>query len=226
MGVCPQLGHLVGRPEEGEERRWEPLVSSNCRTGRELVLAWQHLQRETRESCTYLEKEVPEILATEVEGVGQGSLDGSTRKRLSEEREKLRAEVFKKGLTDHPDRAARAVIAWKNRDKLCTAFLMVLPGPHTSISSPHFSEALCVLLCLPSLCCRDRVGLKVGNRRVDLYGEQVVNATMEGPGFIRRHDSIKLELNSMATYCGLSSVCEPYGLFGSLLPQRPLNRLQ
>ena len=102
---------------------------------------------------------------------------------------------------------------------------MVLPGPHTSLSSPQFSEALCVLLCLPSLCCRDRVGLRVGNRRVDLYGEQVVNATMEGPGFIRRHNSIKLELNSMATYC-LSSVCEPYGLFGSLLPQRPLNRLQ
>ena len=57
-------------------------------------------------------------------------------------------------------------------------------------------------------------------------GEQVVNATMEGVGFIRRHDSIKLELKFMATYCGLSSVYEPYGLFGSLLPQRPLNRLQ
>ena len=107
-------------------------------------------------------------------------------------------------MTEHPDRAARAVIAWKNRDKLCTAFFMVLPDPHMSLSPPQFSEALCMLLCLPSLCCRDRVGLKVGDRRVDLYGEQVVNATMEGPGFIRRHDSIKLELNSMATYWDLS----------------------
>ena len=44
--------------------------------------------------------------------------DGSTRKKISEEREKLKAEVLKKGPSEHPDRAARAVIAWKNRDKL------------------------------------------------------------------------------------------------------------
>ena len=103
---------------------------------------------------------------------------------------------------------------------------MVLPGPHMSISSQQFAEALCVLLCLPSLRCRDRVGLKVGNRRMDLYGEHVMNAKMEGPGFTRRHGAIKLELNSKANYCGLKSVCEPCGLFGSLLPKRPLNRLQ
>ena len=30
----------------------------------------------------------------------------------------------------------------------------------------------------------------------------------------------------MAVYCGLNSTVEPYGLFGSLLLQRPLNRLQ
>ena len=140
---------------------------------------------------------------------GGGGGSGLSERKQQKEDQRVEREVLKKGLTDHPDRAAQAVIAWKNRDKLCTAILMVLPGTHTSLSSPQFSEALCVLLCLPSLCCRDRVGLKVGNRRVDLYGEQVVNATMEGAGFIRRHDSIKLELNCMATYYGLSSVCEP-----------------
>ena len=39
---------------------------------------------------------------------------------------------------------------------------------------------------MPSLCCRDRVGLKVGNRTEDEYGEQVLNATMEGRGFTLR----------------------------------------
>ena len=139
---------------------------------------------------------MPYLLTSEVEGVGLGSEDGSTRKLVTDEREKLRAAVLKKALEDYPNQAARSVIAWKQRDKLCTAFLVALPGPHTSLSSPQFGEALCVILCMPSLCCRDRVGLKVGDRRVDAYGEQVVNATMEGGGFTRRHDTIKLELNS------------------------------
>jgi hypothetical protein len=225
-GVCPQLAHLVGREEDGEDRRWEPLVTSNCRTGRELSRAWEELQREAVESCAYLDRELPDILASEVLGVGLGSEDGTTRKRITEEREKIRAAVFMKGLADYPDPASRAVIAWKNRDKLSTAFLTALPGPHSSLSSPQFGEALCLLLCLPALCCRDRVGQKVGRRRVDLYGEEVVNENLAGGGFTRRHDAIKLELNSMAAYCGLTSTCEPYGLFGSLLPQQPLNRLE
>ena len=169
---------------------------------------------------------MPDILTSEVEGVGLGSEDGTTRKLVTDEREKLRAAVLKKALEDYPNQAARSVIAWKQRDKLCTAFLVALPGPHTSLSSPQFGEALCVILCMPSLCCRDRVGLKVGDRRMDLFGEQVVNATMEGGGFTRRHDTVKLELNFMATFCGLKAVCEPYGQFGSLLPQRPLNSLE
>ena len=41
-----------------------------------------------------------------------------------------------------------------------------------------------------------------------------------------RNDRVKTELASMAIYCGLNSTVEPYGLFGSLLPQQPLNRLQ
>ena len=59
---------------------------------------------------------------------------------------------------------------------------MVLPGPHMSQSSQEFTEVLCLLLCLPSLGCRDMEGLKVGNRRHDMFGEHVMNATMEGPG--------------------------------------------
>ena len=63
-----------------------------------------------------------------------------------------------------------------------SAFLMVLPGPHMSQSSQEFTEVLCLLICQPSLGCRDREGLKVGNRREDLFREHAVNATMEGPG--------------------------------------------
>ena len=65
---------------DGEETSWEPLVSSNCRTGRELVLSPEGDNREMQ-ILGQLEKEVPDILATE--GMGQGSVDGSTRKRIS-----------------------------------------------------------------------------------------------------------------------------------------------
>ena len=62
--------------------------------------------------------------------------------------------------------------------------MMVLPGLLMSLLSQQFTKVLCLLLCLPSLGCRDRVGLKVSNRilarRVDLFGEHVVNVTLEG----------------------------------------------
>ena len=224
--ICPPLRHLLGTEEHGEDRRWEPLIASGCRTGRELVRAWDILQREARESAGYLGQEVPSILDTAVEAVGLGSVDGSTRRVITQEREKMRAAVLRKALTDYPDPSAKPVIAWRNRDKLTTAFLQELPGPHSSLSSPQFGEAMCLVLVIPSLCCRDRVGMKIGRRRVDPYGEEVVNENVAGGGFTRRHDRVKTELASMAIYCGLNSTVEPYGLFGSLLPQQPLNRLQ
>ena len=42
---------------------------------------------------------------------------------------------------------------------------------------------------------------------------------------MRRHDSLKSELNRCCVWAGLEAVCEPYGLFGQFLPQQPLNRL-
>ena len=225
-GVCPQLGHMVGREEDGELQRWAPLLATNCRTARELRRAHQLLRGEAEECCALLGRDLPTNLAVEVEGVGLGSEDGSTRGKLTEEREVLRAAAYRQAIYGYRDQSAMAVMAWKNRDKLSTAWLMALPGPDSSLTSPQFGEAMCLLLALPSLCCRDRVGEKVGRRRVDLFGVAVLNENLEGGGFTRRHDTVKLELNSMAAYCGVNSVCEPYGIFGSLAPQQPLHRLQ
>jgi hypothetical protein len=82
----------------------------------------------------------PHILTSEVEGVGFGSTDGSAMKVVKDKREKLQAAVLKKALEDYP----------KQVDKLCTAFLMALPGPH---SPHHSSERLCVFFsaCPPSV---------------------------------------------------------------------------
>ena len=40
------------------------------------------------------------------------------------------------------------------------------------------------------------------------------------------HDMLKSTLNSLYKYSGLLSEVEPYGVFGDLIPQQPLNRVQ
>ena len=137
----------------------------------------------------------------------------------------MRAAVLNRWLEDCRDPGARPVMRWKQRDKLCSAFLLNVPGAHTSLSSPVFKEAVAALLCVPSLVCRDRVGKRVGRSRVDLYGDKIVGQNLTGGGWTRRHDSVKSELNSCCVWDGLEAVCEPYGLHGQFLPQQPLNRL-
>ena len=225
-GVCQPLAHMVGGEEDGMENRWRPLILSGCRTGLELARAWDSLQLEARESCQYLGREVPEQLSCSKEGIGDGAMDGSTRAKVVKEREELRAAVLKQALSDYEDPSARPVWSWKQRDKLSSAFLLNIPGAHTSLSSPIFSEAMAALLCVPSLVCRDRVGEVVGDSRVDMFGDKVVGQNLTGGGWTRRHDSVKSELNSCCVWAGLQAICEPYGLFGQFLPQQPLNRME
>ena len=144
---------------------------------------------------------------------------------MVEEREELRTKVLKQALADYPDTTARPVWSWKQRDKLFTAFLLNIPGAHTSLSSPIFSEAVAALLCVPSLVCRDRVGEVIADSRV--YGDRVVGQNLPSQGRVDKTiDSIKLELNGCCVYAGLQALCEPFGLFGQFLPQQPLHRLQ
>ena len=120
----------------------------------------------------------------------------------------------------------RAISSWKERDKLCTAFLLQSPGPHSKLSSPVMAEALATLLCLPSRVCMDRLGEKVGGSRVDKFGERVICATLPGGHFTDRHNAMEQEISSICSYAGVPAECKPYGLFGVLLPQEALHRLQ
>ena len=60
--------------------RWQPLIDSGCRTGTELVRAWQVLQTKVFES----------VIATLVEGLGYGS----TKKDIMKKQEIVRAKVL------------------------------------------------------------------------------------------------------------------------------------
>ena len=57
-GVCPHLVTVLGDWQEQVERRWEHLIQSGSRAGRELVTAWNVLQVEARQCSTYLGQEL------------------------------------------------------------------------------------------------------------------------------------------------------------------------
>ena len=138
----------------------------------------------------------------------------------------MMGRVLQRALLLHPNQTTYPVSSWKERDKLSTAWLMSLPGPHYGIASPAFSEALATLLCAPSPACSTRLGMKIGRARVDMHGAKVINEKLEGLHFLRRHDMVKAEINSLCSFASLPAECEAYGVFSSLVPQQPLNRLE
>ena len=157
---------MLGDGQGQVDRRWQPLLQSACRTGREFSQAWAVLQREATQCAEYLGQDLVGTLSVAVEGAGDGSVDGSTRKAVVQQREELRGTVLKVALTRLTDLNARPVSAWPNRDKLSSSWLQCLPGPD-GLGSQAFTEALASLLCLPSPACQDRVGAAVGRTTVD-----------------------------------------------------------
>ena len=165
-------------------------------------------------------------LAEPAVGAGQGSTSGGTRKVIVEQLDNLRGEVLLKALGQYPDRTARPVWTWRERDKLSAMWLLSGPGPDTRLSNMEFSEAAAALLCLPSPVCADKIGCRVGDRRVDLYDDQVQAATMEGDGWRTRHDNIKLFLTKLFHWAHLPYQCEVFNLFAHLIPQEGLSRIE
>ena len=78
----------------------------------ELARAWDLLQGEAKGMAVFLGEELDGSLAVPVIGMGDGSVNGSTRKKVTEQREKLRGSVIGKGLGLHHDSLARPVLAW------------------------------------------------------------------------------------------------------------------
>ena len=99
-GVCRLVADVVGEGQGHIEvgRRWEPLLQSGCRTGIEFSQAWTTLQLEATQCANYLGQELVGALAVAVEGAGDESVDGSTRKKIVQQREELRGSVLKEAL--------------------------------------------------------------------------------------------------------------------------------
>ena len=129
------------------------MLESGSREGEELRRVWNELKDEEQQAAAWLGQEVQENLSAQVTNVGGTSCDGSTRGKISEERDKTWANLIVKSLENHPqqDRTNRPVWSWLQRDKLSSAWLQALPGPDTSMTSAEFSEAAAAALCIPIL---------------------------------------------------------------------------
>ena len=187
--ICPQLAHLLGSMDDPQQR-WQILLASGCRTGQELREAWDTLQKEAKAMSEFLGANLEEPLCTPTEGLGEGSLDGTTRKRILEQMEMLKGSVLTKALQHHPNQMARPVKVWPQIDKLSSSWLLSLPGPHSGLTSSIFSESVCANLFLPSPPCRDFIGERVGRSIVDMYGERVMAAQLPGDTWRIRQDMV------------------------------------
>ena len=216
-GICTALSHLVGESETSETK-WECLIKSGSRLGKEFEQAWHSVKTEAEQCSSYVGDELPDIFVTEAAGFGLGAESGS-RQKLVQNRELLLAKTLTKALEDFSDPSSMAVKAWKNRDKMSTAFLLDLPGAHNQWTSAAFSEAMCLLLALTSIQCKELLGLPVGDRQVDLFGSEVLCANLPGGSWMRRHDCIKGCISSLCVYAGANFVCEPFSIFSAHIPQ-------
>ena len=119
----------------------------------------------------------------------------------------------------------KPVRAWANRDKLSSSWLQCLPGPD-GLNNQAFSEAMALLLCLPSPACRDRVGARVGRRTVDIYGDSVMSEILPGDHWRIRHDKVKMAIHSLCVWARLPVTVEVWGLFSHLIPAASLTRME
>ena len=208
------------------DARWSTLLASGCREGVELTRAWDILTREAQEASNWLGEDMAHVFTVPLAGIGEGSVSGKTRGDIVTAREKSRALLLSKALALYQPRKARPVLAWKQRDKISSAWLLALPGADSSLTNAEFSEAAAANLCLPSPACSDLVGETVrGRKKVDLYGDNIQSTGLPGDHWRQRHDMIKHVLYRLCLWAGLPCELEVFNLFSRHIPQAGLARI-
>ena len=226
QGLCPLLEPLVGDVRAADPvTRWRTLTSSDSRTGREFKASYNLLQVEARDCARYLGEELEGELSVEVEGMGEGRVDGSTRVLITNQREMMRAKVLSKALLEHPDQEARPTWVFPQLDKTACAWLMATPTPETFIPSNLYREAMAAHLCLPSPCCRPMVGRPTGYKdhqgnptHVDVWGDVVMAATLPFDTWRHRHSDIQRALVARALEARVEIESEVFGCFRDIIP--------
>ena len=103
--ICPPMKEVWGGtecwgPESNPDLRWCAVINSECQEGKELQRSWGKIRLEAAQSASYLGDELPEVFSATVMGLGDGSVNGSTRSRIVKSRENMRAKVLDKVLLE------------------------------------------------------------------------------------------------------------------------------
>ena len=235
-GVCPALAVLYGGQEcwgeeASPETRWRTVLSSGCTVGQEVQEIWRSIQEEARQASNFLGQEVPAVLSIPVEGIGgdtaQASVSGETRGRVVRAVEGLRVKVLSKVLKELRPQKTRAAWAWRQRDKVSSAWTQAIPGPDTSLSSAEFAEAAAANLVLPSPACESRVGETIRGRvKVDEYGDNVQATAVKGDHWRTRHNAFLYLVKRQCMWAGQPCELEVRNLFAGEMRQPGLSRAE
>ena len=162
-----------------------------------------------------------------MEGLGDGSTSGKTRKRVVEAIECTRAKVLAKALELVRPTSTRAAWAWKQRDKVSSAWLLACPGPETRLANKEFAEAAAANLCLPSLACVGRVGEIIKGRvKIDPHGDNLQATCLRGDHWRIRHNFLVQFIHRACLWAGVPAEMEVFNLFSGLVRQEGLSRME
>ena len=231
-GICPQLENLWGGEDcwgEGAptETRWRQVLASNCSMAGEMRRSWEKIQLEARQTSDWLQEPMPEVITTPLVGLGEGSTSGKTRGRVVEAIECSRAKVLAKALELVRPKSTRAAWAWKQRDKVSSAWLLACPGTDTKLSSKEFTEAAASNLCLHSPACASRVGEIVKGRvNIDPYGDNIQATCLRGDHWRTRHNWLVQFIHRACMWAGVPAEMEVFNLFSGLVRQEGLSRME
>ena len=162
--ICPQLAEVWGGREcwgagADKEKRWRAVLQSGCSEGVELACTWRKLKLEASTASHFLSQDLPLLFETSEEGVGGDSTSGETRSRLVKALESLKVKALGKVLEKVRPKSTREAWAWRQRDKVSSAWILALPGYQTRLDSAEFSLAAATYLCIPPKVCLERAGL-------------------------------------------------------------------
>ena len=168
---------------------------------------------------------MPQPLAPPAQGIGEGCVNGSTRGKIVEARENLRAKVLDKVLESLPH--TRAALSWRQRDKVASSWILAIPVLDTSLSSAEFTEAAASYFCLPSPAASNLLGETIRGRVVvDAHGDNVQATVLPGDHWRARHNAFLHLIHRLCLWSGLPVQMEVFNLFSGLVEQPGLSRAE
>ena len=181
--LCPMMEAVWGGEEcWGEaadpQARWSVVLRSGCQEGVEMRRVWKGVQVEAKEGAEFLGEPTDPLLVSDLEGLGDGAVSGATRGLIVEARDNLRSRLLTHALQLHRPQRDRHAWAWRQRDKLSSAWLLSLPGGGEQLSNEEFSTAAAVNLCVPPPCVVGREGEVIKGRTVINTHSDKVHATI------------------------------------------------